>query len=412
MVVQAKALASKSSLAKVSKKPGRPKIVRQTTNALLTLMSKESKENVLHDYIEDRNAMGHPPDMVEILTLLQQKKDIFGEIDAKSLIEKNERLKQCVGQHSHIDTEKPYLKIKSKARELRNKKMPKPGYDYSPFRNTDFPFYTILRRCFETHKVKPGNIWAISFQKVNIEIDQINDHLYYHVQRPIQQKPWVKFIDGVNATGKRLQAYLSFLDDNIYQPEKPIPGFYLNYTSQSSEWESTGVFDNWLEKVFIPKAASSNYHKLLLINAIDAGNLSQKFFFTCFQNKIHIQFIQRSQEKQFNPMYSACYYPLLRPLSDFYISCAESKVNLLVSKVRALRSEAVYPEAIVEGFDKAGIYPFDEMKKMLMPILTPQLELGFRNELLTMDDGENDNDKIYGINYEDFTQYEDIFTFE
>lgn len=78
----------------------------------------------------DNNATGHSPDMIEISDLLKQRNDIFQGIDAKAFVEKYEKVKRCVGQHSFIDGKNIYLKEESLAKELCNKQPPESGYDY------------------------------------------------------------------------------------------------------------------------------------------------------------------------------------------------------------------------------------------------------------------------------------------
>lgn len=130
--------------------------------------------------------------------------------------------------------------------------------------------------------------------------DETGQSIWYKKRENCLEIPFVKFIDGVNVTGKKRAAYLTFLDDDIVQPEKQVLGFHLKLTSFSTNLQTQDVFDDWIEEVSIPKAGTSSCPKILLINALDAGNLLQKFFFTCFQNNIHIQFFPRDFERTLN----------------------------------------------------------------------------------------------------------------
>ncbi|XP_050563121.1 jerky protein homolog-like [Spodoptera frugiperda] len=174
-----------------------------------------------------------------------------------------------------------------------------------------------------------------------------------------------------NAIGELIDPFF------IFKESVPAPSEHPHYSASTSGWIDTSVFDDWLEKHFVPTIDEKHGKKILICDNLSA-HVSVKALQICAENNIalicplgnssHLHPFDFEFYETMQTAWRAVLYSWHRTstgqLTRWQKKSLASTVNLGIPKDvfcklvnRAIENNESSSENIVNGFAKCGIYP-------------------------------------------------------
>ena len=153
-------------------------------------------------------------------------------------------------------------------------------------------------------------------------------------------KAWTSFIECISATGVALPPIVIFKGKTIQQqwyPEDMKPFRDWLFRSTENGWTSDEVAIRWLEKVFLPRTATKDQEKRLLIFDGHGSHETNDFMFRCYQNNVQLMYLPAHTSHVLQPLDLSIFSPLKRAYRR-YIGYLNYLTNSsLISKRRFLK---------------------------------------------------------------------------